>query len=398
VRGDAPAAARLSRRAAALLPAESSERLKLLPRIGSALIEAGSWDDAKGVLSEAAASAQRVGDRGAAARAAVGLVFVDIHTNAGASHAKVRTELEDAIRVFEELDDKSGLARALHMAAMLRLWGGENAQGIEEMALAAQYAREAGDRAQEIESLAGIMMGLLYGPAPVVTALERIEEIERQSDGARRLQAGALRVRAGLQAMRGKFGEARELIGTADRIAEELGLEVLRAAGILRMAGEIEFLAGNLPAAERFLRKAHEMLERDKDWGHLVSNTPLLAEVLLAQGRADEAEPLLEAAAPWVIEDDNEAQILFHRARSKLAGHRGDATAAEGLARVAVERAGTGDEVNIHASALVCLADALELGERGEEASAVLQDALRLYERKGNVVAAERVRRRLGAD
>ena len=397
VRGDATAAARLFRRAAALLPAESSERLKLLPRIGSALTEAGSWDDAKEVLSEAAASAQRVGDRGAAARAAVGLVFVDIHTNAGASHAKARTELEEAIRVFEELDDRSGLARALHMAAMLRLWSGENAQAIEEMTLAAQYAREAGDRAQEIESLAGIMMGLLYGPTPVVTALERIEEIERQSEGARRLQAGALRFRAGLQAMRGEFGEARELIGTADRIAEELGLEVLRAAGILRMAGEIEFLAGDLPAAERFLRKANGMLERDKDWGHLASNAPLLADVLLAQGRADEAEPLIDAAAPWMIEDDNEAQILFRRARSRLAGERGEATNAEELARVAVERAGTGDEVNSHASALVCLADALELRERDEEASAALQDALGLYERKGNVVAAERVRRRLGA-
>jgi hypothetical protein len=45
--------------------------------------------------------------------------------------------------------------------------------------------------------------------------------------------------------------------------------------------------------------------------------------------------------------------------------------------------------------ALVRLADGLELRQRADEASAVLRDALLLYERKGNVVAAERVQRRL---
>ena len=43
----------------------------------------------------------------------MGLVYVELHTDAGASHAKARAELEGAIRVFEELDDKAGLARAV---------------------------------------------------------------------------------------------------------------------------------------------------------------------------------------------------------------------------------------------------------------------------------------------
>ncbi len=111
-RGDAPAAVRLFRRAAALLPPESSERLKLLPPLAEALTEVGSWDDARVVLTEAAETGRKIGDRGAAADAAVGLVYVDLHTDAGASHAKARAELERAIRVFEELDDKAGLAFA----------------------------------------------------------------------------------------------------------------------------------------------------------------------------------------------------------------------------------------------------------------------------------------------
>ena len=349
------------------------------------------------MLSEAAVGAQRVGDRRAAANAALGRVYIEIHTDAAASHASVRAELEDAIRVFEALDDKSGIARALDIGAMLRMWSGENPRAVEEMELAAHRAREAGDRTQEIEALSCVVITLLYGPEPVATALPRVEEIERQSDGARRLQASALRARSGLQAMLGNFDEARELIMTADRITVEFGLGHLRSGGILRMAGEIELIAGDAPAAERFFREAYAGLERDKDWGHLASVAPLLAEALLAQGREHEAQTLLELTRRWAIEDDSEAQILLDRARSKLAALRGDSAAAEAFARRAVERAEKGDEVNAHANALVRLADALELRERADEASAALREALLFYERKGNVVAAERVQRRLAS-
>lgn len=394
VRGDAPVAVRFFERAVALLPTESRRRPALLSSLGRALIDVGAWDRARDVLSEAAMTAERAGDRGAAANAALGRAFIEIHQDATASHAKARVEIENAIRVFEALDDRAGLARALDVGAMLRMWSGENARATEEMELAAQHAREAGDRALEIEALSGIVITVMYGPEPVATALRRVEEIERRSDGAQRLQASALRAQAGLQAMLGEFDKARTLIMTADRIVTELGLENLRSGGILRTAAEIELMAGDAPAAERFLREAYARLERDKHWGHLASVAPLLAEALLAQGREPEAETLLELTPGWTIEDDTEAQILLNRARSKLAALRGDAAAAEAFARRAVGRAEKGDELNAHAAALVRLADALELRE-SDEASAALRDALLLYERKGNVAAAERLRQRL---
>jgi tetratricopeptide (TPR) repeat protein len=70
----------------------------------------------------------------------------------------------------------------------------------------------------------------------------------------------------------------------------------------------------------------------------------------------------------------------------------GDPAEAEALARRAVERAAQGDDLNAHADALVDLAEALELGTRRDAAAAALREALELYERKGNVVAAQRVR------
>jgi hypothetical protein len=356
----------------------------------------GAWDRARDLLSEAATTAERIGDDGGRANASLGLAYIRVHTDSTANHANVRADIDDAIRVFEAVGDKSGIARAHHIAAMLLMWGGQNARAVEEMEVAAQHAREAGDRALEIEALAGLAIGLAFGPEPARTALTRIEEIGRQSGDSRRLKASALRSQAALRAMLGQFDTARELIMTADGIAAEVGLENLRAAGILRIACEIELMAGDASSAERFSRAAHEKLERDKDWGHLASVAPLLAEALLAQAREQEAEALLDQVAAWAIDDDAEAHIFLAGARSRLAALREDPVAAEAFARAAVERAETGDELNAHAGALVRLADALELAQRGDEAAAALRGALRLYERKENVVGAERVRQRLG--
>ena len=394
-RGDAPASVRLFRRAAALLPAESSERLKLLPPLAQALIDVGAWEDARALLSEASGTARSIGDRGAAAEAAVGLVYVDLHTDAGASHAKARAELERAIGVFEELDDKAGLSRAVATAGQIWFWAGENARALPEMERSARLAEESGDRMQEQLSLAGIVMALASGPLHVDDVLEKLEELESRVESSPRLHVPILRARARSTAMQGRFDDARRLIGEADRTSRELGLEMARTAGVLRVAGEIELLAGDTAAAERAFREAYETLERGQDWGHLTSVAPLLALALLAQGRTEEAERPLELTSRWIIDDDTDAQISFLRARAKLAALNGDPTEAEALARRAVERAAAGDDLNFHAAALVDLAEALELGARPDEAAAALHEALRLYERKGNVVAAERVRQQL---
>ncbi len=345
-RGDMAAAVGLFRRAVALLPAKDPTRLRLLPSLGRALTEAGDWEGARDVLSETVTVAQAAGERLAAADAAVALTFVDLHTDPDTSHAKARAALEPAIRTFEELGDKAGLARALGMAGLLRFWGGEMARAIEELELAARYAREAGDRTQEVVSLNSVLVGLLYGPEPVPEALERIEEIRARADGGRRLEITVLRSRGQLEAMRGRFAAAREMIEEAETIAVELGLEMTLAAGVLRSAGEIELLAGDPAAAERIFRRACEALEREGDWGHFASVAPLLAEALVAQGRADEAVEPVETAVRWTLADDTDAQISLLRMRSKLAAHRGSSEDAEAFARQAVDRASHSDDPN----------------------------------------------------
>lgn len=240
-----------------------------------------------------------------------------------------------------------------------------------------------------------MLIPLTYGPVPVEDVLEKLDEIEPRVEGMARLHVSIFRTRALVAAMQGRFDDARRLIADSDKLSRELGLETTRAAGVLRVAGEIELLAGDVPAAERAFREAYATLERIQDWGHLTSVAPLLALALLAQGRVDEAKSPLELTSRWIIDDDSDAQISFLRARAKLAALEDDPTEAQTLARRAVERASEGDDPDAHAGALVDLADALELGGLSDDATAARRDALALYERKGNVVAAERVRVRL---
>jgi tetratricopeptide (TPR) repeat protein len=390
-----PAAVGLFERATDLLAADDSTRLRLLPSLGRARIESGDWEGARAVLSETVSAAAAAGERGAAADAAVALVYVELHMNPETSHAEVTPKIDAAVAVFEELGDKAGLARALSIAGMLRFWRGEMGRAIEELRLAARYAREAGDRPQLMDALSSMLLGLIYGPAPVAQAMEMIEDIRQQADGARRLVPAMLRATAHLEAMQGNFEPARDLLAEAEAVAEGLGLETTLAGGVLRSAGEIELLAGDAAAAERVLLRACATLERIGDLGHLGSVAPLLAEALLAQGRVEEAVEPIETAARWTLADDADAQINQLRARSMLAAHRGALDEAETLLRQALERASGTDDLNTRALMLADLADVLERSDRRQDAAGAVEQALALFEQKGNTVMAERLRGRL---
>jgi class 3 adenylate cyclase len=391
-RGDMPAAANLLERATALLPADDRRRLEVLPSLGRALIDCGRWDSAEALLAEAIASAGAVGEHGVAADAAVALSYVRLHTDPHTTHEKVRVELEEAIRVFDGLEDEGGLARALGVAGAIRFWSGQARAAIDEFDRAARYAHTAGDRAQELESLRFMVTAVLHGPIPVVSALERIEGIARRARGHRRPGVTIQQARAHLEAMRGDFNAARELIGDAESSARELGLETLLAAGVLRSAGDIELLAGDPVAAEQIVRPACEALERMGDWGHLASVVPGLADSLYAQGRGAEAFRWIEIASGRALGDDADAQIGLQRVRGKVVAAQGSFADAERFARRATEAAARTDYLDLHAKALADLAEVLRLAGKAKESASPLEEAIRLYGEKGNVTAAGRLR------
>ena len=91
---------------------------------------------------------------------------------------------------------------------------------------------------------------------------------------------------------------------------------------------------------------------------------------------------------------DIDAQYRWRAVRAKVLARRGDYAAAEALAREAVALTAGTDWLNTRAEVHLDLAEVLQLAGRSGEAIAAVDEALRLYEAKENVVAARRARAR----
>jgi class 3 adenylate cyclase/tetratricopeptide (TPR) repeat protein len=390
-RGDTRAAANLLHRGVGLLPSGDPRRLSLLTTLGRALYEAGQTQSADEVLSEAVETARATGDHAVGMDAAVALSALRLHTvQSTVGQEEVWRVLEDAIPFYEESGDEAGLARALGVAGKLRFWRGEAGAASKDLARAARHARNAGERAQEVESLQYVLMAMLQGPTPVGEALSQVEELRSAAERNRPLRVHVLRVGAHLEAMRGRFVTARDLIAQAKELAAELGVEVTLAR-IAIQAGPIELLAGDPSAAERELRPACKALERMENWGHLASIVPPLVDALLAQGRDDEGVRLTALVERHMVPEDVDGQVGWRRVRAKLVARRGDLEEAERLARDATAIAGRTDYLDLRAQAVADLAEVLRLADRSRESALALEEAIRLYEEKGNVAAAGRL-------
>ncbi len=395
-RGDLRAAASLLGRAEELFPPDDPDRLDVLPALGRTLQDTGDWDRARVVLAEARDRSEQVGDRRNWAEATVALVHLEMFTEALRSHDEVRALLAEPLRVFEELGDEGGLARTLGLIGQLRFWAGDAAAAIDDLEQAAEHARKAGDGEQESHCLGYVLIASLHGPTPVPQALELCERMPERLPGNRRVEVAALRCRINLESMAGRFDASRRLVAQAEAIVADLGLEVT-GASVRFEAARAELFAGDPATAERELRPGLELLERIGNHGHWVTAAIVLADALLELGRAAEAEALADRAEVWAMEEDIDPQIGRRRIKARVLALRDEFDEAERLAREAVELASRTDYLENHALARADLAEVLERAGRTDEARAELEHALRLYERKGIVVVAERLRARLAS-
>jgi tetratricopeptide (TPR) repeat protein len=118
-----------------------------------------------------------------------------------------------------------------------------------------------------------------------------------------------------------------------------------------------------------------------------------LAQAYFALGRLDDADASARRAAELLASDNPDT--LWRQVRAKVLARRGEHTEAERLACEAVEICDATDLLDAQAEAYADLAEVLALGGRPEGAVEALEQALARYERKENVVMAQRVRARL---
>jgi hypothetical protein len=128
--------------------------------------------------------------------------------------------------------------------------------------------------------------------------------------------------------------------------------------------------------------------ERD----HVSQTAARLAACVRGQGRSDEAASLALLSAQTAPVEGVAAQALSRAAMAGVASESGDRREAERLARIAVSLV-PGEMLNLRADVLVELAGVLRAGDHEQQAKDAISEASRLYELKGNVASASRMRR-----
>jgi class 3 adenylate cyclase/tetratricopeptide (TPR) repeat protein len=391
-RSDYPGAVSLLERAAALFPDDHPRRVRLLPDLGAALIEAGRLSDADEVLADARRAAAVSGDECVDSRSLVQQQLLRLHGES-ADTAEAAAVVQQVVPVFERGGDDYGLCQAFRVQAWLHWIEAEAEAAAGAWERAAAYAQRAGAEHDRTEILHWVASSHFLGPTPVPDGIRRCEAIRREVSGNLAAVAHVLQSIAALHAMQGRIDGARELLANGNAVFEELGLTLSSAAG--QDTAWVELLAGDPVAAECSLRAGYGRLEEMGETNVLSTSAAYLAQALLAQGRDAEAERFAQRSNELAAADDLLTQVMWRGVRARVLARRGHFEEAERIARESVALAEKTDFVNHKGDALVDFAIVLRLAGRPEQGQAALAEALRLYEQKGNTVAVGKARAEL---
>jgi class 3 adenylate cyclase/tetratricopeptide (TPR) repeat protein len=393
-RHDMPAAATLYGRAVDLA-AEGTLRIELLVAHARTLVELGRLDAAETKVGEAVREAEAAGDRRLALRARVEEQHLRLKTDPTETTEEARRIAETSLPVFEELGDEAGLASAWDLLGQVHLMACRYELRAEALARALEHARRAGDE-REDAILIGLGTAPYWGPTPVDECTERCKKLLAEIEGRRpTVEAALVGTLAGLQAMCGNFDHARGLYARQQSMHEDLGRPYSLAAATI-MAGRIEMLAGEPAAAEAELRRGYVILEGMGELGVLSTLAAYLADAVYAQGRYDEADHLTHVSEEAATSDDIASHVWWRVTRARVLARRGSHEEAERIGSEARALAEVTDDLFIRGRALIDLAEVRRLG--GVDGSApLLEEALRLFEAKGDTVSAGRTRAALSA-
>ena len=390
-RGDLPAAASLLQRAVATRESSDPERLALAPDLGMALMELSQFDEARRVLQEAADLALEAGDLQLEAKARLVICYVELYSgDAEDWSGTTARQIDDALPLFEAANDEVGQTLAWRLRSGLYGIAGRWA----DVAMAAQQVIEHAGRAGDVRSVPRAAISYatagVYGPTPVVDAIRHCEDLLERS-AADQLAVALIEVQlAQLEAMRGDFERARERYTGARSRLDDLQAGIAAARTSIA-SSRVETLAEDLPAAEAELRHGFDALVGLGERNFLFTVAGLLARVLVAQGRLDEAETIAAMVRDEGPADDADAQALWRQAMARILAHRGHADEAIGMADEAVAlRRETDAPVDL-VEALGDLAEVLVATGRAAAAETATAEALELADRKGDLVTARRL-------
>ncbi|MGH3136207.1 MAG: hypothetical protein ACRDPV_06920, partial [Gaiellaceae bacterium] len=389
-RGDFNAGRGLLRRATAVLPPGDERRLALAPDLCDALWEAGDTTAIMSVLAEARQTTDAV------LRAIVAILETEPQLGAtGRSTPDERREKHDRARsVLEAAGHDEGLSLywwSVGHDAWYRCRAEETAAACE---LALVHAERAGSKRLARDAAHWMAGSCVFGPTPVVEAIERVEGIRARSERSILSEAHSSIFLGMLAAMQGDAVRGLALVRDAGETFRGAGL-VVTAAGHSMGEAWAAFWAGDLAAAERALRSGLEVLERLDDRGYHPTIALQLAWLMYHESRYDEVETLCATGRAYTTTEDLVNFVYLDMIEGCLCARRGQHAEAEERVRRALALAETTDFYWCRGTARLFLSEALALAGRMGEASEEAAVGLAHYDAKGDVSSAALARERL---
>ena len=395
-RGDYAATTTLLDRALRLLDQDDPTRPDLLARFARVVNESGDPDRAATLLDEAGSLALRRGDCGVVVRARVLRVQLKTLLEPEGSTEELDEVLSEAIPLLEELDDDDGLVIAWLAASQLALIRGRASEMEPALERAAFHAERADDQGNLSDALAYLIGLTSIGADRPEEALEKIPRIRERQLEDRKVEAIALIYEAMAMAKQGRFEDARERYRRGFGGLEDLGARMW-TAGARYSTGWIELMAGDLAEAERELRKGIDELRSMGEQAYLSTQAALLAEVLYAQDRLEEADEMAGMARGTGASDDLSTQWQSRAVQAKVLARRGGYAAAIGLGQEAAAITEPSDFALDRTASLMDLGEVYRLADRTLDAARALRGALEVAEATGIVPLIERIRSRLAS-
>ena len=382
-RADYRAAVNLLERAAALLgPGHLDLGIEIA--LADALFESGRGGDALARASSLAYRARTAGERvvelGARIEAGRFRLFLEPE---GATE-KLDALVDEALPVLEAAGDDTALYTAYYAQATVAVMRAHRDAAVAALDKAVLHAGNIGTHVL----LGWRSSNRLLGRTPVSEFLRWLDEEEAGAPANALLR----RDRAVALAMLGRFDDARAMVTDARRDLVDRGADV-QAAGTAGLASvEVELLAGDPAAAVRVGEEGCRLLGELNERSFRSTAAGFLARAYVELGRPEMAELWAERAAELGASDDAITQMVWRQARGRALALRGEHAAAERLAREAVAIGEGTQALDEQAYGYANLAEVLRHAGRPDEAEAALREALARYERKGNVVMAERTK------
>jgi len=380
-RSDYPAAANLFTRASSLLPPDDPARIELILDLASVVEDEAQKDR---IWTEAIDRARALADDRLLAQALVQRWRWKLELVNDAGEAE--TDAEWAIGIFERAGDERGLARAWSLKGEIgwvRSQAGAEEAAVEEVL---RHARKAGDLGAEYNAFGALSRDIVRGPTRADVGIRRCEELMAQYANQRSVEASMFHALAHLTARRGDLDQAREFARRYRDFFLDTGQHGMFDFSV-EVPYDIEMVAGEPAAAERWLKEGYDPLMARGDRPPFLD--AFLARAICGQDRWNDAEPHAEFAAAsgaWL------ATPLGKGSLARVRAHQGRVDEGESLAREAVALLAGTDFLIDRADVFTDLADVLLVAGRAAEAADALDQAIALYEQKGDIVTPVRIR------